>query len=170
MFPIEASLRPGAIFLVPSGREENRGASSQQSVNLDLLRSVAVTLVLLAHVIRVFNATGNPFVQFWGIQNLGTFGVLMFFIHTSLVLMMSLDRLASTRTAVIPRFYVRRMFRIYPLSVVTVAAVLLLRIPADFEPVYSAPGVKAVWSNLFLVQNISQAPFLFMVSPGLCLE
>jgi peptidoglycan/LPS O-acetylase OafA/YrhL len=130
--------------------------SDHQSVNLDLLRSAAVILVLGAHVIRVFNATGSPFVQFWGIQNLGTFGVLMFFIHTSLVLMMSLDRLAATRTAVIPRFYIRRMFRIYPLSIVAVAAVLLLRIPPDFEPVYSAPVLKAVWSNLLLVQNIAR--------------
>ena len=89
----------------------------------------------------------------WGIQAAGHFGVLVFFIHTSLVLMMSLDRLLEKGTKVAARFYLRRLFRIYPLSIFTVVVITALRIPSYFDH-FVEPGVAVLLANLFLVQNI----------------
>jgi peptidoglycan/LPS O-acetylase OafA/YrhL len=81
----------------------------EESANLDLLRSVAVLLVLVSHIpVALGHADGR-----WGVVTLaGRYGVLMFFIHTSLVLMMSLERSERQGPALIRRFYIRRAFRI----------------------------------------------------------
>jgi peptidoglycan/LPS O-acetylase OafA/YrhL len=82
--------------------------------NLDLLRAVAVTCVVTAHILAGMDR-GQ-----WGhfsILDIGPFGVYLFFVHTSLVLMWSLERRPNTLD-----FYVRRAFRLYPLAI---AAILL---------------------------------------------
>ena len=126
----------------------------QQSVNLDVLRSVAVTLVVVSHLADALGF-GN---RFRDIGHLGYVGVFLFFIHTSLVLMMSLERLRATGDAVTARFYIRRAFRIYPLSILTVLAVLAFKIPAFVDPPFVPLSTGAIWSNLFLVQNITRLP------------
>ncbi len=122
--------------------------------NLDTLRALAVSAVLGSHWLMMQESLQQP----WDTRYpLGHAGVIAFFVHTSLVLMLSLERMgggAALRTVL--SFYIRRAFRIYPLAIATVVLVLLLRIPV--EPVwgatYSAPSTKVVLSNLFLVQNI----------------
>jgi peptidoglycan/LPS O-acetylase OafA/YrhL len=126
----------------------------RQSVNLDVLRSVAVTLVVVSHLADVLGF-GN---RFRDIGHLGYEGVFLFFIHTSLVLMMSLERLHATGGAVSGRFYIRRAFRIYPLSILTVLAVLALKIPAFVDPPFVPLSGGAVWANLLLVQNVARLP------------
>jgi peptidoglycan/LPS O-acetylase OafA/YrhL len=127
---------------------------NQQSVDLDVLRSVAVSLVVFTHLSFMFGY-GN---RFHGLGHIGYFGVFLFFIHTSLVLMMSLERLRATGGAVTGRFYIRRAFRIYPLSILTVLVVLLLKIPAYLEPTYKPLSTAAIWANLLLVQNVPHLP------------
>src|SRR5215813_4937057 len=107
--------------------------------NLDLLRSVAVSLVFIAHLIMVLGYLDSPTMKVLALRQVAQLGVLMFFIHTSLVLMMSLERLSGGN--VIQRFYVRRVFRIYPLAAVTIVFALALRIPPHFEATYEAPSV-----------------------------
>ena len=51
------------------------------------------------------------------VADVGIFGVLLFFVHTSLVLMYSMQRSGLTGFALMKNFHVRRFFRIYPLSV-----------------------------------------------------
>src|SRR5690348_12512925 len=94
---------------------------TQSSANLDLLRAVAVLFVLISHCLRVAGLFDRPALRIWGISNLGHFGVLMFFIHTSLVLMMSLERLSKSGGSTAARFYIRRAFRIYPLAIFAVS-------------------------------------------------
>src|SRR5512147_3059239 len=92
------------------------GRMGAESSNLNLLRAVAVLAVFIAHSLTL--RIDSP--RLW---NLGHLGVLLFFVHTSLVLMLSLqrqDRGGADRRGL--RFMVRRAFRIYPLSM---AAVLL---------------------------------------------
>lgn len=127
---------------------------NRQSSNLDLLRATAVLLVLVSHLLHVLSLT-HPYLVSSGLADLipGPLGVWMFFIHTSLVLMMSLERLSAQGGRVAPRFYIRRIFRIYPLSIFTVLAVLALRIPPYFEPAFAWPAPKVIAANLLLAQN-----------------
>jgi peptidoglycan/LPS O-acetylase OafA/YrhL len=131
--------------------------------NLDILRSVAVLSVLLAHVLQV--TAGCKFGEHlaYGIEtySLGSVGVLIFFVHTSLVLMQSLERARTTRNgwALIRWFYIRRAFRVYPLSVCVILLSIALSIPPNAVGVpYRWQGARWLLANLLLVQNIPGIP------------
>ena len=123
--------------------------------NLDLLRTLAVLLVVADHVMETIGprigASFNPLDLY-----LGRLGVLSFFVHTSLVLMQSMARTSAKGAKLFTHFYVRRAFRIYPLSVLCVAIVLGFGVP---RVAWEAPG--QVWSrgtvvsNLLLTQNLT---------------
>ena len=114
--------------------------------NLHALRAFAVTAVLLAHVTSLF---GSPVIHGWDCRWLGVFGVYLFFVHTCLVLMWSLERRPNTLD-----FYIRRVFRIYPLAIVTILILLGFRISYMYGS--SFPSWERTVSNLLLVQNIWQ--------------
>lgn len=122
--------------------------------NLDLLRSIAVLAVLVDHTVG-FDGRGLPFSQ-W----LGHAGVLAFFVHTSLVLMSSMERDgAPTTVAWVRRFYVRRAWRVYPLALAVVALVLIFRIPpGSVASRYAAVSLSTGMANLALVQNLAGVP------------
>lgn len=120
--------------------------------NLDMLRSTAVGLVFLGHLL------GSMKIR--GLGDVGHFGVLLFFVHTSLVLMMSMGRLHLAGVQLYKVFLVRRLFRIYPLSILAVCTVVALRIPS--APWLEGngfiwPGWPGFLSNLFLVQNVTHS-------------
>jgi peptidoglycan/LPS O-acetylase OafA/YrhL len=129
----------------------------RDSTVLDTLRAVAVLLVLVAHLAEVLGAHGAVSLEPWP-WHVGRLGVLLFFVHTSLVLMMSLERTPLEGPSLVADFYVRRAFRIYPLAIVTIVGVTLAGIPAVpwGEAVPPTPGV--VWANLALVQNLADRP------------
>ena len=121
---------------------------SKESTNLDLVRAVAVLCVFAAHFRDLITGTGAHIS--WAI---GQMGVLIFFVHTSLVLMMSLERSGRNlqgRTLVAD-FYLRRFFRIYPLSIVCVTVAFLELVPTRME---SWPWSTFV-SNLALTLNLT---------------
>ena len=60
-----------------------------ESANLDLLRATAVLVVLTFHTLLFWDLERIGGVS---IRPLGQFGVLLFFVHTTLVLMFSLRR------------------------------------------------------------------------------
>jgi peptidoglycan/LPS O-acetylase OafA/YrhL len=96
-----------------------------------------------------------------GIGGGGHLGVLLFFVHTSLVLMMSMERLGLSGWKLYRTFMVRRFFRIYPLSVLSVVAVVYFRIPPhSWRGTYEWMGVPAFISNLLLTQNLTQTDSL----------
>ncbi len=96
----------------------------QQKPNLDLLRSIAVVLVILDHLLL---STGVVLFRPWQASQIGLFGVYLFFVHTSLVLMWSLDRRPNVLD-----FYIRRAFRIYPLAIFAVVLAGVLHAPVGF--------------------------------------
>src|SRR2546423_12188612 len=100
------------------------------SANLDFLRAVAVLLVLAQHLCRRMHV---EHVGWAPTTSLGLFGVLLFFVHTSLVLMYSLERRGLQGTLLLKDFYTRRIFRIYPLSILAVATALALHLASDIE-------------------------------------
>jgi len=128
----------------------------RDNANLDLLRSVAVSLVFISHLVMVRGHLDDPIMKSLAVRQLAELGVLLFFVHTSLVLMMSLERLGNGR--VVQRFYVRRAFRIYPLAIVAVLVALELRIPPHFELTFFWPPFGVVLQNILLVQNLFQSP------------
>jgi peptidoglycan/LPS O-acetylase OafA/YrhL len=117
---------------------------------------IAVLIVFFSHLIMVFGRLDDPIATSFDLRGLAQTGVLIFFIHTSLVLMMSLERMHGPH--IILKFYIRRAFRIYPLAIVMIVIVLVLRIPPHFETEYLQPGWSTVWENLLLVQNLFHAP------------
>src|SRR5580658_927602 len=139
--------------------------ANHESPNLDFLRSGAVLFVLFFHVLQFLEQ--NHYVNkasLGGLHSVGNWGVLIFFVHTSLVLMFSLERQHSLFPGepVYFRFLVRRIFRIYPLSLFVVACVVISRIPVGdiikgtYVPVVlDWPGVLA---NVFLIQNLTHTP------------
>ena len=123
------------------------------SHNLDLLRAVAVLSVYSAHLSHA--------VGFYNAGSLGRFGVIIFFVHTSCVLMASLERLQASglsRLGELCRaFYLRRFFRIYPLAIFCILLVPLLQVPAHPTADYHWIGAKALAANLALSQNLFYA-------------
>jgi peptidoglycan/LPS O-acetylase OafA/YrhL len=123
----------------------SRGASA----NLDFLRSAAVLMVLANHLTRHYH--------FDRFDDIGLFGVLLFFVHTSLVLMHSMHRSPLTGFALVKDFYVRRFFRIYPLSILAALTAVALHLHADGRGLSFGPTPSA-WelvSNLLLIQNLT---------------
>ena len=119
--------------------------------NLDLLRAVAVLSVVAEHTLLAY---GVQTVGYWPIRWMGVVGVFLFFVHTSLVLMWSLERKPHTLD-----FYIRRVFRIYPLAIVAILLALVFHAPVTgsatayfhFAP---PPSVSNLLASLLLIPNL----------------
>jgi peptidoglycan/LPS O-acetylase OafA/YrhL len=120
------------------------------SPKLDFLRSCAVLIVVASHLWFEVEALGR----------FGRLGVLLFFFHTSLVLMFSLERQVQTggRRRLWTTFMLRRVCRIFPLSIVVVLGVYVLRIPGyvfvDGHVQNLHPDPVGLALNLLLVQEV----------------
>lgn len=128
--------------------------SMRHSANLDILRSVAVSMVLVDHLILTLlspSALNEPVLKF--AAAMGKAGVLAFFVHTSLVLMYSLERMTRNGSQVTLRFYVRRFFRIYPLSIFCIVLALIFQVPAGPREARTIVTLPMIVSNLLLMQN-----------------
>ena len=125
------------------------------SNNLNVLRSLAVLFVFVSHVLQL----SYPIRGRW---QLGRVGVLLFFIHTTLVLMQSLERQEKAKPGNMwARFMIRRCFRIYPLSIVAVLVYVGLGIPeiqALHQTFFRHLTRSGLLANLLLVQNVSGSP------------
>lgn len=131
--------------------------------NLDLLRSMAVTFVLVDHTSW---ALGHHAFGRFDTGNLGVFGVYLFFVHTALVLMGSLERQPQTLS-----FYVRRIFRIYPLAMAATAAGLLVPVwagGAGWNRIHFTGST--ILSNLLLIQDLAHRPNIVGVMWTLTME
>jgi peptidoglycan/LPS O-acetylase OafA/YrhL len=114
----------------------------QDAANLDLLRTLAVAFVVVSHLAEVHAGAQT---HSYHLQALGLLGVAIFFVHTCLVLMLSLDRQAQGPKALV--FLARRILRIYPLSIVVVFAVYSI---SD-----NGSDRLLLISNLLLIQNLT---------------
>ena len=130
-----------------------------QNSNLDILRSLAVLAVFLCHLLQVLAGckAGDHFAYGVNTVALGQAGVVIFFVHTSLVLLQSLER-TRTRLSGLPLalyFYTRRLFRIYPLSICVILAAVAFSIPPNpLGSTYHWGGTRWFWANILLIQNL----------------
>src|SRR5687768_17561235 len=133
---LDGDMRAAALPMAPSG-----------SPKLDVLRTVAVLTVVCSHL----------WFKQLSIAHLGRAGVLLFFIHTSLVLMFSLERQDARTGGSFLLFMVRRVFRIYPLAILVVLAVYLFELPASVfwggRVVYLPADDLSLGMHLLLVQD-----------------
>jgi peptidoglycan/LPS O-acetylase OafA/YrhL len=118
--------------------------------NLDLVRSIAVISVVAEHTLLSLGiVTIGPF----PILYLGVMGVMVFFVHTALVLMWSLERKPNTLD-----FYIRRAFRIYPLALFAIAIVMIFHAPVAgnvLQPFrYADPRWRDVAAQATLIPNM----------------
>jgi peptidoglycan/LPS O-acetylase OafA/YrhL len=123
-----------------------------ESRNLDFLRTVAVSMVVISHL--AVNR-GNPVFAGLELSMLGQLGVCIFFVHTSWVLMLSLKRQSNVKS-----FYLRRFFRIYPLSIFTVFVIWFFGLPmlhclSPMKAVSLDP--QQIVANFGLFQNFYKA-------------
>jgi peptidoglycan/LPS O-acetylase OafA/YrhL len=151
--------------------QENPLFTSGASANLDFLRTFAVLLVVARHLMSVFGIGDSRWIQ---PQAIGIFGVLLFFVHTSLVLMFSLER--QTQRLGTRHFYttflVRRIFRIYPLSICVVLSLVFAgsQWPVAASGLVGHLTVAGIVSNIFLVQDFAHQPNITGVLWSLPLE
>lgn len=144
---------------------ELRSQMKKTYANLDLLRSLSVLSVLIAHLWQkcvdyhfcAWDAETNRF-----FSNLSFTGVMFFFVHTCLVLMLSMDRSPAEHLA--RSFLVRRAFRIYPLCWVTIMLALGTGLTDHPEANLHLLGWRGLLANLLLVQNVTRA-FPSIVGP-----
>ena len=122
------------------------------------MRSIAVGTVLVDHTAQNMK---HPIVYGWNLGWLGVFGVYLFFVHTCLVLMWSLERRPHTLD-----FYVRRVFRIYPLAITFVIVVTVFHLKEFSGPL----TLRTLLANLLLVTNLVNRPLVWGVLWSLPLE
>ena len=126
--------------------------------NLDLLRAFAVGLVFFGHLLYFH---GSESLGPLHLNLMGALGVLLFFVHTCCVLMLSLERQTKQlhKLRFCLAFLIRRSFRIYPLSIVVVLLVAIFHLPlGTVSPGHFAgfkPDGGDLIANLFLVMNLS---------------
>ncbi len=128
--------------------------SNADSGKLDVVRSLAVLLVVISHLPLTKHISDLIFgIDKIHVQPMGLFGVGIFFVHTCLVLMASLERqtldYGSKKRFRI--FLIRRVFRIYPLSIATVLSLTLISYLFSNNKI----DLSQVLSNVLLIQNIT---------------
>jgi peptidoglycan/LPS O-acetylase OafA/YrhL len=143
----ERRCRPASSVQNFDGARDGRTANAPN-------QTFAVLAVVVFHILLVLQVSTR-------LNGLGHWGVLIFFVHTSLVLMRSLQRQGPMpQQALFTDFMLRRIFRIFPLSCVTVLLVYTFNLPVghlvgeNFVPV--PIDFLTLISNLFLVQNITE--------------
>jgi len=163
-------------------RQSAPGSSfHSDSSNLDIIRATAVLSVFFAHLYDIW--TGKESMIGWHFAQMG---VLVFFVHTSMVLMLSLERTKLEGKALFGSFYLRRFFRIYPFSMFCVTLAMVLgRAPEMAAPIrhwhwleylsnlmlttnltYTDNMVGGLWTLPLEVQMYVALPFLFLLGRG----
>ena len=123
--------------------------------NLDLLRSFVVLSVIAAHLYRqsaAFHLCAFDADIDQSLHNLSFTGVMFFFVHTSLVLMLSMHRAPAAHRG--RNFLIRRAFRIYPLCWATIVLTLLTGLSDVSSEKLHALGWHGIVANLILAQNM----------------
>lgn len=128
--------------------------------NLDELRALAACCVAGDHVVQLWIHN----VRFMEIWELGRIGVLLFVLHTSLVLMSSMERRVRDGRWV-AAFYIRRACRSYPLAIACMQSYDAFQGPESVRDfVHPTQFVRLppwhMFYNLALVQSLAGSPLV----------
>jgi peptidoglycan/LPS O-acetylase OafA/YrhL len=126
---------------------------------LDTLRCIAALMVLFQHV---FNRVSPAFRHFTTCYfQFGAFGVTLFFLISGFIIPVSLERSASLK-----KFWIHRVFRLYPLYLLSICISLLALHFGHFK----FPSGKAILANLLMVHAFIGQPGILTMYWTLCLE
>ncbi|GGY07143.1 acyltransferase family protein [Massilia dura] len=137
--------------------------------NLDFVRAAAVLCVFCSHAVIIVTRQSSEL-----LHHVGQLGVIMFFVHTSYVLMGSLERSRLWGWPRVAEFFVHRVFRIYPLAIVCVLVAaalpgsawtprqLLANLTLTQNLVFEESMVGGLWTLPLELQMYCALPFLFM--------
>jgi peptidoglycan/LPS O-acetylase OafA/YrhL len=120
-------------------------SSSVYFPNLNGLRAIGASIVMIGHVDFIKILRGIPVTPWWPIP--GKIGVALFFsLSGFLITSLLFNELQTTKTIRLKDFYIRRILRIWPLYywVVLLGLLVLNRIPALKIPVLS----DAMYQNM----------------------
>ena len=122
---------------------------------LDNLRGIAALAVFLSHAGHKVSPAFRTYLEPY--FNLGSWGVVLFFLCSGFILPLSLERQGS-----LGRFWVRRFFRLYPLYWINVAIIAMI---GQGEPgmVLSGPPTQSIrifLANLTMFQAFMGFPHL----------
>jgi peptidoglycan/LPS O-acetylase OafA/YrhL len=136
----------------------------QRVAFLDTLRFIAAGAVLFQHVAEKSGKFGQWAV---GVLSPGVFGVVLFFVVSGFVIPMTAGHRFDLKT-----FAIRRVFRIYPLVLVTFALLALLGYGTDLAEFSALKSVTMhTWlANLLLVQDYVGVTPLWGVTWTLSIE
>jgi peptidoglycan/LPS O-acetylase OafA/YrhL len=153
---------------------QSRSSLSGESANLDLIRAVAVISVFAAHLQSIYTRT--ELLISWRFAQMG---VIIFFVHTSLVLMLSLERAERRGETLVGDFYIRRFFRLMPLCMFCITLAFFITSPTSEPPhwtwldyalnmtltmnlAYMRSIVGVTWTLALELQMYVVLPFLFL--------
>jgi peptidoglycan/LPS O-acetylase OafA/YrhL len=124
--------------------------------NLDFIRALAVMMVVGSHLSLFF---GNLHVNFLQPALFGKLGVIIFFVHSGIVNLLSIERHVHKHGEhrLFQAFMTRRCFRIYPLSMFVISVIFFAKLPVShidhFVTTISQNARGELLPSLLLVQN-----------------
>jgi peptidoglycan/LPS O-acetylase OafA/YrhL len=93
-----------------------------QVLSLDGMRGTCILLVLASHTVG-----SSKFPRFYFLGGLATIGLVVFFVHSELLITTALMREQErTGTISLKNFYIRRFLRIFPVTYLDITVVALL--------------------------------------------
>ena len=130
---------------------------------LDALRGIAAMSVAVQHGAELI----WPSYLRWSVEVFrpGEFGVFVFFLCSGFIIPASLERYDDLR-----RFWISRVFRLYPLYWTVIGGILVLHLTRSLFPVPDALGVSGLLVNLTMVQNFTSVPLIIGASWTLAYE
>ena len=133
---------------------------------LDALRGLAISCVVVQHSLELlYPAWAKVSLERF---RLGEFGVVVFFLCSGFIIPASLERQGSQA-----KFWIGRLFRLFPIYWATVAAVLVLHFGFDKYPLppdYIEHPIRATLANATMLQNFLSAPLALGQSWSLAYE
>lgn len=154
-----ASRTTTAVPLRPSTGVDGR------NVYIDLLRGIAILLVMMLHYNLSYRLQTSPLQQWVSVPTLrtilynGNYGVSIFFVISGFLITSNIvSRYGSLAAIDVTHFYKLRLFRLYPLLVVALAIITVLGL-SGWPHFSNKAGDAELGGDYFLIANLSVLTF-----------
>ncbi len=136
-------------------------AKTDNIQSIQFLRGIAAFMVLVFHSILAKNFPTTYHVQ--EVSRYGHFGVSVFFVISGFIIPYSMF-IKDYRISDIKSFFIKRLLRIEPPYVISIALILLLNYSNTWSAWYKGPPFTVDWLNVFshlgYINTITRQPWL----------